>query len=210
MKPVDWYFDCLSGYAYLQLPDILALAEETSVTFKPILFAGLLEHHGTKGPAQIASKRVHTYRQWIWQAKAAGIPFRMPPAHPFPPLPPLRLAIALGATGAVVRTIFEHIWRDGEDVGAQDGWRRLLDRLGATGDAPDIEAPAVKDALRSNTEEAIARGLFGVPTAVVDGELFWGNDSTSMLRAYLANPSLLDDPEFVRARDLPRGNVKRD
>ena len=170
-----------------------------------MLFAGLLRHHETKGPAQIPRKRVYTYRHWIWQAEQANIPFRMPPNHPFPPLPPLRLAIALENDGSAIETIFDHIWQRGEDVGDPQGWTRLTDRLGIADAGTLIEDQGVKDQLRANTEAAVELGLFGVPTAIVDDELFWGQDSTSMLFAYLEDPELFRDDEMVRAANLPTG-----
>ena len=210
MKTLDWYFDFLSGFAYMQFKQLKALPSDVSVEYRPMLFAGLLEHHGTKGPAQISRKRVFTYRHWIWQAQEAGTPFRMPPNHPFPPLPPLRLAIALKNDADSIETIFDHIWRDGEDVGDPDGWARLIDKLSVSDADTLIGDQGVKDQLRQNTERAIELELFGVPTALIDDQLFWGQDSTSMLFAYLENPDMFKDGEMARVEDLPRGNIKRD
>lgn len=205
MRTLDWYFDFLSAFAYLQLKQLKDLPGDVAVSYRPMLFAGLLRRHETKGPAQIPRKRVYTYRHWVWQARQANVPFRMPPSHPFPPLPPLRLAIALGSDGAAIETIFDHIWRDGEDVGDPEGWARLTDRLGVADAEALIADQGVKDQLRRNTESAVELGLFGVPTAIVDGELFWGQDSTPMLLAYLENPDLFEDDEMSRAANLPSG-----
>ena len=205
MRTLDWYFDFLSAFAYLQLKQLKDLPGDVSVSYRPMLFAGLLQHHETKGPAQIPRKRVYTYRHWVWQARQANVPFRMPPNHPFPPLPPLRLAIALGNDGSAIETIFDHIWRDGEDVGDPGSWARLTDKLGVADAGALIADQGVKDQLRRNTESAVELGLFGVPTAVVDGELFWGQDSTPMLFAYLENPDLFEDDEMSRAANLPSG-----
>lgn len=205
MKTLDWYFDFLSGFAYLQLKRLKDLPGDVSISYHPVLFAGLLRHHETKGPAQIPRKRVYTYRHWIWQARQANIPFRMPPNHPFPPLPPLRLAIALENDGSAIETIFDHIWRRGEDVGDPQGWTRLTDRLGIADAETLIDDQGVKDQLRANTEAAVELGLFGVPTAIIDDELFWGQDSTSMLFAYLEDPELFRDDEMARAANLPTG-----
>lgn len=208
MKTLDWYFDFLSGFAYMQFKQLKELPDDVSVEFRPMLFAGLLQHHETKGPAQIPRKRVFTYRHWIWQAQEAGISFRMPPTHPFPPLPPLRLAIALKNDADAIGSIFDHIWRDGEDVGDPGGWARLIDKLGVSDADTLIDDPGVKDQLRQNTETAIELGLFGVPTALIDDQLFWGQDSTSMLFAYLENSDMFKDSEMARVEDLPRGNIK--
>ena len=132
----------------------------------------------------------------------------MPPTHPFPPLPPLRLAIALKNDADAIGSIFDHIWRDGEDVGDPSGWARLIDKLGVSDADTLIDDPGVKDQLRQNTETAIELGLFGVPTALIDDQLFWGQDSTSMLFAYLENSDMFKDSEMARVEDLPRGNIK--
>jgi len=63
--------------------------------------------------------------------------------------------------------------------------------------------------LRSNTEEAVSKGVFGVPTFAVDGELFWGVDSTDMLLDYLADPSLFTTGDMARISDLPIGQARK-
>jgi 2-hydroxychromene-2-carboxylate isomerase len=63
-----------------------------------------------------------------------------------------------------------------------------------------IEAPAVKQQLRDNTDAAVAAGVFGVPTILVEGHLFWGEDSLPMLRAYLAGDPVFDSPAMLAAR----------
>ena len=92
---VDWYFDFVSPYSYIALHRLEELP--APVAYKPVLFAGLLNHWGQKGPAEIPAKRRWTYRWCIWWAKSLGIPFRFPAAHPFNPLPHLRLALACGS-----------------------------------------------------------------------------------------------------------------
>src|SRR5204862_8070568 len=92
---VDWYFDFVSPYSYICLHRLPALG--TPVTHKPVLFAGLLEHWGQKGPAEIAPKRRWTYRWCAWWAQERDIAFRFPAAHPFNPLQHLSLALACGS-----------------------------------------------------------------------------------------------------------------
>jgi 2-hydroxychromene-2-carboxylate isomerase len=204
---VVWHFDFISPYAYLQFaahPDLFA---RDDVRLSPVLFAGLLGYWGHKGPAELPTKRVHTYRQIVFRARELGVPLRFPPAHPFNPLHVLRLAIALGTGTQVVRTIFDFIWAEGRSP--TDEWRALCARLGMSDDGAAGHDEAVKARLRDNTSAAVAAGVFGVPTFAVaraDGsgtELFWGEDATAMLRAYLADPGVLDDAEMRRVSDLP-------
>jgi 2-hydroxychromene-2-carboxylate isomerase len=107
-RRADWYFDVVSPYAYLQLMQFDRLPDDLEVTFKPVLFAGLLGHWEHKGPAEIPAKRRQTYRYCHWLAGKRGLPFRVPPRHPFNPLAILRLTVALGATRPVVEAVFHH------------------------------------------------------------------------------------------------------
>ena len=201
MAAITWYFDFVSPFSYLQFAAYPDLMRRPDVAIKPVLFAGLLAHWGHKGPAELPTKRRHTYRYCVWDAARRGVPFRFPPAHPFNPLHALRLAIALGAGHDVVRMIFEFIWKEGRSPAEE--WPALCERLGVadpgrlTGDA------AVKGALRANVDEAIAAGVFGVPTFAVDGELFWGVDATPMFLDYLADPALFESEAMRRVDALP-------
>jgi 2-hydroxychromene-2-carboxylate isomerase len=194
-----WYFDFVSPFSYLQLERYPALFASDDVELRPIVFAGLLDHWGHKGPAEIPGKRRFTYRQVQWLADSSGIALKFPPGHPFSPIKPLRLAIALGSRLAAVSEIFRFIWRDGRSPERE--WRALAAHLGLSGAEP--VDPAVKAALRRNGEQAIADGVFGVPTFRVGGELFWGLDATPMLLAYLDNPRLFDTAEMIRISSLP-------
>src|SRR5262245_37155293 len=97
---IDWYFDFVSPFSYICLHRLGEIG--MPVALKPILFVGLLQHWGQKGPAEIPVKRKWTYRWCVWWARELGIPFRFPAAHPFNPLPYLRLAIAAGSTEPAV------------------------------------------------------------------------------------------------------------
>ena len=170
-----------------------------------MLFAGLLAHWETKGPGQIPAKRVHMFRSVQRHAERSGIPFKVPPAHPFKPVPPLRLCIALGATADVVGTMFDLIWRDGRDIGNPDVFADLCRQLGV--DDPDalVEESRAADTLAANTDEAIAAGVFGVPTFRIGDDLFWGNDSTETLLDYLDDPEMFTRGEYPRLATLPSG-----
>lgn len=201
----DWYFDFVSPFSYLQLMQFKRLPDSLAIRYRPILFAALLGQWGQKGPAEIPSKRRHTYRQCQWRAERAGIPFKFPEVHPFNPLRALRLAIALGTEPAVIGAIFEFIFAEGRDIQKDDEWRLLTERLEIDEADAMVSRQEVKDELRANTEEAIARGVFGVPTFVIDGELFWGADQTDMLLDYLDNPALFSSEAMLRIDNMPMG-----
>ena len=202
-RQADWYFDFVSPYAYLQLEAFDRLPDDLEVTMRPVLFAGLLGHWESKGPAEIPAKRRQTYRHCHWMAGQRGIPFKTPPRHPFNPLAVLRLAVALEAEPTTVRATFRHIWSSGHDGQDPESLAALAEALGITDMAARIANPAVKDQLRRNTDAAIARGVFGVPTFVIDDELFWGQDVTGLMLDYLRDPELFRRGDLARLRDLP-------
>ncbi|HRN76547.1 2-hydroxychromene-2-carboxylate isomerase [Ottowia sp.] len=210
MKRIDCYLDFISPYAYLafeQLPRALeGLGYE--VTYRPVLFAGLLKQHGQLGPAEIAPKRDWTYRQVLWLAQQHGIAMQLPAAHPFNPLGLLRLAWACARQGApsryVCETIFHHVWRSG--AGADDA-ARMAALSQVLAPARDPAGDEARQALRDATDAALRAGVFGVPSFVVDGRLFWGFDALPMLRAQLAGDAVLD--KIWQAADRVSPGIRR-
>jgi 2-hydroxychromene-2-carboxylate isomerase len=203
MKQVEWFFDFISPYSYLQCECWNRLPAELKVQCRPVLLAGLLDHWGQKGPAEIAPKRIFIYRQLQWLVEKRGIPFRFPNGHPFNPLPMLRLAVALDSDFTAIREMFRFVWRDGHLPSDQQAWSRLLNRLNVTDAETKLQSPIVKQQLRDNGKRAIELGVFGVPTFVVEGELFWGADALDFFLDYLRDPDLLSDPEMKRISNLP-------
>jgi 2-hydroxychromene-2-carboxylate isomerase len=211
MKQITFFLDFISPYAYLafeQLPQALQ-GLSYSVAYRPVLFAGLLKHHGQLGPAEIVPKRDWTYRQVLWLAHRHGIPMQMPAAHPFNPLALLRLALAYGSQGLanryVCETIFRHVWRGGADaVDAQ----RLQALAALLQPARDPAGDEVKAELKAHTESAIARGLFGVPTCAVDDKLFWGFDALPMMRAYLEGDPWFSSGAWEAAQQVGTGVLR--
>ncbi len=195
MKTITCYIDFISPYAYLAfetLPKALANSSSYQVIYKPVLFAALLKHHGQLGPAEIAGKREWTYRQVLWQAKEQGVVLDMPHAHPFNPLSLLRLSVACSAQGTpnryVCETIFRHVWQGGGVADDPVRFQALVQQLQPK---QSVDSSEVKAQLKDNTDEALMRGVFGVPTFVVDDKLFWGLDALPMMCQYLDN-----DPWF--------------
>ena len=192
MKQITFYLDFISPFAYLafeRLPVALK-GISYSITFKPVLFAAILKHHGQLGPAEIAPKRDWTYRHVLWLAHSLGVPLQMPLSHPFNPLGLLRLAVACDVDGTpnryVCETLFRHVWCGGAEASDAARLQTVTDQL-----APEraSNSAEVKAQLKANTDAAIGRGVFGVHTFEVDGKLFWGVDALPMLRAYLQGDS---------------------
>jgi 2-hydroxychromene-2-carboxylate isomerase len=199
--PLSWYFDYVSPFSYLQLATHPELFRRDDIVLKPVVFGGILANWRHKGPAELPTKRTFSYRYVLFRSRELGVPVRFPPAHPFNPLNALRLTVGLGSRIDVVQTIFDFVWKAGRSL--DDDWASLCERLGVTDAGARCNAPEIKAALRANGDAANAAGVFGVPTFEVDGELFWGVDATSMLRAYLDDRALFDEPEMQRVSNLP-------
>ena len=206
---VFWVFDVISPFAYLGLKQLSELPKDVHVEFVPILFAGLLNHHGQKGPAEIVPKRRFTYRFALWRARKMGIPMRFPPAHPFNPLAALRLIVAAGNTRHAVERVFDTVFAEGKNVADSTVIASLAAELGVKDPDVSLGAPELKQKLRDNTAWAIERGVFGVPTLIIGNEAFWGHDAFEMALDYLRDPQAFASPEMQAAESLPYGSVRR-
>ena len=212
MKQITFYLDFISPYAYLafeKLPEALAGCSY-AVVHKPVLFAGMLQHNGQRGPAELPGKREWTYRQIAWLAHTHGVALQMPQNHPFNPLPVLRLALACSEDGLpnrhVCETVFRHVWHGGADAADPIRLAALAQQLAPRRDPAHA---TVKQQLRQHTEEAIASNVFGVPTFAVDGKLFWGFDALPMLRAYLTDDDWFSSGAWELASTTPSGVAPR-
>ena len=213
MKHITFYLDFISPYAYLafeQLPEALKCISY-SVDYRPVLFAGMLKHHGQLGPAEIAPKRDWTYRQVMWLADKLGVPMRMPASHPFNPLQLLRLALACGEHAGdtnryVCDLIFKHVWSSGADMNDSAHFETLLAQLKPRHDTQNDD---VKNSLKTNTEAAISKGVFGVPAFEVDDKIFWGLDALPMLRDYVLGSPWFESGEWERSGQVAAGVVRK-
>lgn len=205
MKSIDFYFDFVSPYSCIALHRLHEIP--AALNCKPVLFAGLLRHWGQTGPAEISSKRRWTYRWCTWWAAELGIPLRFPAEHPFNPLQHLRLALACGSRLEAVKRIFGSVWMSGENATDPARFASLCGELGVHPER--LGDSDIKNALRQNTDEAAARGVFGVPSFVVDGEVFWGADAIGFLAAYLDDPAALRNDEMRRVDALPVGASRK-
>jgi len=203
MATLRWYFDFVSPYSYLHWQKLRQLPQFPRIQPLPIAFGAILHHLGNLGPAEIPAKRRFMYRQLLWTAQAEGTTLRFPPGHPFNPLASLRLCLAAGASAEAVDVLFNWIWRDGNAADSAEALREPAARLGINDVHAAIAEPAIKEQLRRNTEAAIEAGVFGVPTLAIDQELFWGNDAHPLMAAVLADPGLLDRPDWQHALTLP-------
>ena len=212
MKQLTFWFDPVSPFAYLAFEHLPQALEglSYSVRYRPVLFAGMLKHWGQKGPAEIEPKRAWTFRHVHWLAHRHGFELQTPAQHPFNPLALLRLLLACADDGVApnrlaCERVLRHVWHGGHDANDPDRLAALTQALAPAGDP---NGAAVKQALKAATDEAIALGLFGVPTIEVDGRLFWGIDSLEMVAAHLRGDAWFEGSAWEQA-GAPRAGITR-
>lgn len=162
------------------------------------LLSALLNHNQQRGPAEIPDKRRYTLKHLLRLSAEHGIPLGIPPAHPFNPLLPLRV-LALRPEAGLVHHLFRACWKDGRAIDTAEALKDLMD-ADTLKQATGTEA---KQRLRQNTEEALTRGVFGVPTVAVGEELFWGFDAFPHLEQFLQGNDPVNAAMVTRWEQLP-------
>jgi len=200
-RVLHFHFDYISPYSYLAWHRLQAFASahDLSVEPKPTLLAALLNALGHKGPGEIPPKRSYMFKDCIRAAAQQNLPFVPPYSHPFNPLASLRatlLDMDLGTRQRLVTRLFDATWAERRDLGSPELVAEICAEVGVPDAHERIRDPEIKERLFAANERAIELGVFGVPTMIVDDELFWGTDSFPHLARYLAG----QDP--VRSEDL--------
>jgi 2-hydroxychromene-2-carboxylate isomerase len=211
MEPIRFYFDFISPYAYLAWTQIRTIADRRGqkVQAVPILFAALLDAHGTKGPAEIPAKRRYLFKDVARKALRFRVPVSPPVAHPFNPLLALRAASVVEADrrDAAIDALYSAFWANRRTIDTADAIASILGEAGFDGAsvAAAAQTQQAKDTLRIATDEAIRRGVFGVPTMEVGSELFWGTDSLVDLELFLDGKT----PPMPDVGDIPSTAVRK-
>ncbi len=186
-KSFEFLFDFGGPNSYLahkMLPEICARTGADAV-YVPILLGGLFKLTNNQAPlmryTDTPAKRNYEMLEFDRFVKANNLPFKMNPHFPINSLQMMRCAVAaqhLGCFTPYVDAVMSAMWEDGTNTSDPDLLKDVLGRAGldsaalfAKADDPDIKAQ-----LAANTEQAAARGAFGVPTFFVDGEMFWGKE----------------------------------
>jgi 2-hydroxychromene-2-carboxylate isomerase len=216
MRRLRFYFDYISTNAYLAWVALPALAAKHDLEIEPVpvLFAGLLGAHGQLGPAEVPVKAYWMWKNNLRKAALLGVPLEPPAFHPFNPLLALRvssLPLAAEERRALIDALFRAVWVEGRHVSEPAVVEEVARRLGLDGAAlvRDAGAPAAKARLRSETDDAIARGVFGVPSMLVGDELFWGYDDLPYLDRFLAGRDPIDAARLPTAETAPRPSAVR-
>lgn len=195
MKSTLFFFDYLSPFSYFAWRELSTLP--TQIVFKPTPLGPLLNHWGIKGPGEVQPKREFLLKQCLRYSQARGIPFTTPKTHPFNSLYALRLSTA-AASGVDQSKVVAALWRAGWekriDMGEPDELVAALTEAGLEGTKiyeRSFSAEAKKE-VKANITEATGLGVFGVPSFVHEGELFWGHDSLTQLKLFLDGKDNLD------------------
>jgi 2-hydroxychromene-2-carboxylate isomerase len=193
-KTVDFYFDVGSPAAYLawtQIPK-LAAYNGAQVDYKPFLLGGVFQATGNKSPMEVPAKGSYILDDLRRYAQRYGVPFEHNPHFPINTLMLMRGAIGLqmrdnARMAPYVGAVFRAIWVEGKNMNDPAVVGSVLH--GAGFDPQQMLAltadPEVKDRLKSVTQGAVARGVFGAPTFFVDGQMYWGQDRLEFVKEAL-------------------------
>ena len=183
MRSIEFFFDYGSPASYLAYTQLPGIAQRTraQIVYRPMLLGGVFKATGNRSPVEIAAKGVWMMADLQRYATRYGVPYVRNPHFPINTLNLMRGAVAAEIDGRLVPysdAIFRAIWADQRNMADPIVIGTVLREAGfdpATMMAA-IGTPEVKDRLRTNTEEAVARGVFGAPTCFVGEQMFFGQD----------------------------------
>lgn len=192
---IDYYLSLNSPWAYLGAARLRALAAETGTSVKvmPVDFGTIFPKTGglplpKRAPARQAYRLVELKR---WRA-FLGIPLTLQPAHfPFAERGAQRLVVAADLAGgdplALSEAILRALWAEERNPGDADTLKAIAGETGHDADAlaARAEEPDTEAILDGYTEKALGAGVFGAPSYVVEGEVFWGQDRLDFLERKL-------------------------
>jgi len=191
-KSVEFYFDYGSPASHLAFFELRKLAREAGAEIRwcPILLGGVFKAINSHSPVEIAPKG--KWMMWDLANYAAryGVPFAHNPHFVINTLPLMRGAMVAERKGELERyseAMFLAIWRDALDMGDPAVIGQALAKNGFDAKAyfAGTQEPAVKDDLKARTDEAVARGVFGLPTFFVGGKMWWGQDRLEWVKEAL-------------------------
>jgi len=194
-NPIEFYFDFSSPYSYLASEKIEALAARHGrrVQYKPILLGAAFQVAGTRPLVDIPLKGEYSKRDLVRSARFEGVPFALPQPFPVATVGAARAHLWLSdrdpaRAQAFVHAAFRAYFAQGRNIAQSDVLEQVLREVGAdpTEVLPAIQQPAIKERLRAQVDEALARGVFGAPFMFVDGEPFWGHDRMPQVERWLA------------------------
>jgi 2-hydroxychromene-2-carboxylate isomerase len=210
-QTLNFYFDYLSPFAYFAWLRLQPFSSKHNLELvaHPVVFGKLLDHWGQLGPAEIVPKSQWAGRYSMRYAALNGFEYNPPEFHPFNPLPALRLSLS-EVSGEdqfkVIQAIFDAGWTKGMDISDMDILVRILEDADLDGRelVRRLTDPVVKQALIDETSDAVSQGVFGVPTMIINDELFWGNDQFEHMELLVSGNDVLDYEKLAQFSDRTR------
>lgn len=192
-KSVDFYFDVGSPTAYLAYKRLLQLRAQysLSISYQPMLLGGVFKATNNASPITIPAKGAYMVQHDLPRfAKRYGVTLNVNPHFPINTLNLMRGAIAaqqLECLADYLDAVFDAIWVAGKNMGEVDIVAPVLQAAGLNAEQllQHSQQPEVKAALISNTEAAVARGVFGAPTLFMDGQMYFGQDRLDFIEEAL-------------------------
>lgn len=194
MTALEVYFDCSSPWTYLAFHNLEALSREMDVAiqWKPILVGGIFNAINPTVYAQretpVPAKAAYQKKDIADWARLAGLTIVFPPeVFPVNSAKAMRACLALEAEGklpAFARAVFELYWSENQDISQDAVLAEACRRAGVEPARVLAQAgePEIKQRLRDNTDEAMARGAFGSPTIFLGEDMYFGNDRLPLVR----------------------------
>jgi len=192
-KTLEFFYDFTSVYSYLASTQMEALGQRTGaqIRWRPFLLGAVFKATQNVPPFTVAPKAQYLFKDVNDWARHYGLPpFVLPEGFPMNSILALRVALALEEQGLqlpYVRRVFNTLYVEGQEATTKERVVALLGELGLAADAllARAESQAIKDQLRANTDEAVARGAFGAPTFYVGEDMYVGNDRLSFVERAL-------------------------
>lgn len=192
-KSFDYYLDFASPYTYLANTQIPGLVERTGaeVVYKPMVLGAVMVGSGNAPPSTVAAKGAYMGQDIARWLKRYDLPFEFNPNFPVRTILPLRCALVAleeGGFDALRDEIFKAVWTEKIDPNDAEALKPVITRAGLDGDhvLERTGDPKIKAQLKANTDEAVARGVFGAPTLFVGDEMFFGNDRLDFVEEALS------------------------
>tara|TARA_Y100000590_G_scaffold39963_1_gene42646 strand:- start:233 stop:820 length:588 start_codon:yes stop_codon:yes gene_type:complete len=183
IKPFEFYFDFGSPYTFLAHNEIRKIEKENSIKIKymPVLLGGLLKSAGIKANVDIPIKGKYMIKDCKLWAEKYGITFKFNSYFPIITLDLMRCVLIAERKDFAqnfINKVFDAIWKDGLNLNDTLILQKLLQNLDINPKTFLVEAAAQKnkDELKKRTEDAFKKGIFGLPTFIVNNKIFWGQD----------------------------------
>ena len=192
-KTVTFCFDFGSPYSYLAYNYLSPIKESgAQIDLKPVLLGGIFKATGNQPPATVQKKGEYMFKDIQRWANKLDISFKMNPYFPILTVPHMRGAILAQKKGILeyyMQSMFDSMWLKGLNLNDQEILTQVASESGIDPNdfAEGISSDEIKDELKVNTQFAIDKGAFGVPTYFLENEMFWGIDSIKFLLDSLKN-----------------------